>query len=509
MNAPQPDSHGAASADDPSRTLAPAIAHAAANSLGIHYESVDKVDVPIADHVETAGEPADVVDQQPPAEGHTSHHPGVPAHDVGPPHDVDQPPHADPDDGQPHDDGAQPDSDKQQSAAQVVEAAGAHHEDASHPGDEYTDATLSLPADAQSQQPPPAPVSALQQPPAPVHIAPSAEASAYGVDAGLGGDARTRRGTERYHASMDQLKHLVAAFDENPCPSVATLNYLSESIDMPMHNLVLWFKNRRARSKKNLRVPGQRRSYVKSGIYSRSRRTGAPPATLKPEHSAVLVPVSMPMQVDDVDHTVDTAHHVSTAQPHDRFDPTAHAYVSSPPGVQPLAVAQPPHDHDPGAISPLPPTKRARISNMSATRDSDACRYWSSTQCLQAFSSFFDKHTGGQHAEQAKAAYTVASHFFLDEMQSGLTVTSCVQPMKASVEILDALIEKRTNQGHPPLSSGSRTILGEFLVQLRSGHAIAYDDCKPYVAANQRVDAEVGDESLENGDCGVVEEATE
>jgi Homeodomain len=114
---------------------------------------------------------------------------------------------------------------------------------------------------------------------------------------------------KRYHATPDQLQEMTALFAVSPSPSAEALNALSIRTAVPLQNLVLWFKNRRARANKrggtfvaamvtaasqadaasagtgedaedtpSFRTallepqsgrPPSRRSYVKSGIYSK------------------------------------------------------------------------------------------------------------------------------------------------------------------------------------------------------------------------------------------------
>lgn len=300
------------------------------------------------------------------------------------------------------------------------------------------------------------------------------------------GLAVRRRGAERYHPTSTQLKTLMASFEENPCPSVTTLNQLSTNINMPMHNLVLWFKNKRARSKKNnVRLPGQRRSYVKSGIYSKARRASAPESGSKQEQEPVLhshlpntelaPPLSLPSAEPSQSCHADDAHNESVCEP--QFDTVPQNLASSRLISSPSAsIAQ---------VRPqtqLPNAKRHRANRKDdadggkmAAFNQNPCRNWSSLKCLQTFIIFFNRHTSGQHHDQLKAAEAIATEFFISEMQSGLTVSSLVQPIKTSMEILDRIINKRTEQGLAPLSSGSRSILGEFIVQIRSGEASSFD----------------------------------
>lgn len=51
----------------------------------------------------------------------------------------------------------------------------------------------------------------------------------------------------RYRATPEQLRHLIALFEDNPSPSTVDLQDLAGKINMPPQSAVLWFKNRRAR----------------------------------------------------------------------------------------------------------------------------------------------------------------------------------------------------------------------------------------------------------------------
>lgn len=319
---------------------------------------------------------------------------------------------------------------------------------------------------------------------------------------------KTRKSTERYHPSIEQLEQLVASFEENPSPSVETLNYLSESIAMPMVPLVLWFKNRRSRSRSSRkgaqRVPGTRRSYVKSGVYSLSRRPASVPAASSelaseevgtaPPYPNQAPPVSQPEDIPTHQAPVEVqapnalpsshpsrppqtfaqqaaqAHAVAVEPQQERLpeqiseDPGGTAYEASP-GRRPML----------GLPEYSPPSKRVCVRDDA--NGASTCRSWSSLQCLRAFVAFFERTTGGYNPEQTKAASAVAELFFLGEMQSGLTVTSVAQPLEVSLQVLEELLARGPvgpGCGDTPLSSGSRAVLGEFIAQIRSGEAAAY-----------------------------------
>ncbi len=301
-----------------------------------------------------------------------------------------------------------------------------------------------------------------------------------------GGLSVRRRGAERYHPTSVQLKTLMASFDDNPCPSVTTLNQLSSSINMPMHNLVLWFKNKRARSKKNsVRLPGQRRSYVKSGIYSRARRASASGTTSKTEQETLshphppLATATAPAAPPAPSPSCHADNTPNEGVPEPEFVTAPHGFACSPPistsSPSPSVVQIRPQAQLPSAKRHQTNFENTRDENKARSSTPNACRNWSSLKCLQVFTIFFNKHTSGRNPDQMKAAQAVATEFFMSEMQSGLTVSSFVQPIQTSMAILDNIISKRTKQGHPPLTSGPRSILGEFIVQIRSGEASLLD----------------------------------
>lgn len=122
-----------------------------------------------------------------------------------------------------------------------------------------------------------------------------------------------------------------------------------------------------------------------------------------------------------------------------------------------------------------PPAKRVRVTEEAKESPVAAdCRAWTSVQCLHAFNAFFERSTGGCNPDQGKAAASVAELFFLGEMQSGLTVTSVAQPLDMSLQVLDELLARRAENGEAPLTSGSRSVLGDFIAQIRSGEAAVY-----------------------------------
>jgi len=281
-----------------------------------------------------------------------------------------------------------------------------------------------------------------------------------------------RRGSERYHPSPAQLKSLTDSFEENPNPPVATLNYLSENINMPMHNIVLWFKNRRARSKKNVRIPGQRRSYVKSGTYARARRLNMPrmdnvPLPPVPIVTPSIVSPAIVAPQEPVEQLVG-----SQVAPEAEFESGPTEFV---PPVVPIITSVP--NHSPPSPTNPPSPKRPRYFPVDVDEElgtlniENPCRSWSAPHCLQIFTHFFAKHTEGRREEQAKIAQEIATDFFIAENHSGLTVSSSLQPIKKSLGILEAIIERRKEKDLPQPCSGTVSILGEYLVQLRSGEA--------------------------------------
>eukprot|EP00178_Gracilaria_changii_P008580 TRINITY_DN2594_c0_g1_i1.p1 TRINITY_DN2594_c0_g1~~TRINITY_DN2594_c0_g1_i1.p1 ORF type:complete len:654 (-),score=103.83 TRINITY_DN2594_c0_g1_i1:2006-3847(-) len=272
---------------------------------------------------------------------------------------------------------------------------------------------------------------------------------------------RIKRGSERYHASGDQLKTLIAAFEQNPTPDAATLSYLSEAIGMPMHNLVLWFKNRRARHKRtylNQPSKGGKRSYVKSGIYSRNKRikqahhnpapTTVPSGGLTLPLSHGLSAISSPLPVSSVALSPGDAKNV--------------AMVAANRDIEDLIKSGAPH---PSRM------KRPRFSAIpELVGDDNPCQGWTSEECHRRCVAFFERATNSAFPEQSKIVEHISSEFFLSELQSGLTLVSAMQPLETSVGVLDAIMEKLPAEGPRP-SSGSKVIMREFLAQIRTGSA--------------------------------------
>lgn len=275
---------------------------------------------------------------------------------------------------------------------------------------------------------------------------------------------RPKRGSERYHASGDQLKTLIAAFEHDPTPSAATLNYLSASIGMPMHNLVLWFKNRRARHKRTHANPsskGGKRSYVKSGIYSRNKRAKQahhqpPPPTM--HQGALALPLS---------------HGLSTLAP--AAVPSASTARTHGGETKAVAMAGANRDIEDLIKTGIPPPsqlKRPRFMGIvELLGEENPCHSWTSEECHRRCVAFFDRNTNSAFPEQSKLVEEVSSMFFLSELQSGFTLTSAMQPLETTVAVLDGIVDKLPSDG-PRLSSGSRVIMREFLAQIRTGNAI-------------------------------------
>jgi Homeodomain len=413
----------------------------------------------------------------------------------------------------------------------------------------------------------------------------------------------TSRIGKRYHATADQLSALTVAFEANPSPSADTLLELSKKTLMPLQNLVLWFKNRRARS---TRIPAPvplvelsqsgRRSYVKSGIYSKKpKSTGQPTVNPGSEHvcSASISAAAQTTgiltarlttltsgtpaggQMSDVNENVDTnaerlniggssgrativgaddhlndqSHHHHddhshddehhhTLHLHDHGDHTHHLHPHIPPhqhqddhhhldhedgateqvdGGSTLVEADvldscglptsmpasvfPATDEDsttPGVApagvhliigstrridaqdsqGPTETCKRRRVANMEVIGDANPCAAWDSETCHARFATFLSMSTNGRSNEQVDCALAIASKFFFDEMQNGLTLTSAVQILSQSRHVLEQLMESTLCKSGAKLNSGLSTTLHLFLEQIRSGRAA--DSCATF-----------------------------
>jgi hypothetical protein len=408
----------------------------------------------------------------------------------------------------------------------------------------------------------------------------------------------TSRIGKRYHATPDQLAALTVAFEANPSPSADILLQLSKKTLMPLQNLVLWFKNRRARSTRTP-VPASsvetsqsgRRSYVKSGIYSKkpksigqsnvnpesehfcsasvstaAQTTGAMTACLTTLASDTTTVVEAPDVNENVDisaerleiggspggattvrpsaedisngqshhHHDDHSHvdeHHHTLHLHDHSDHTHHLHPHIPPHQH-----QDDHDHldheddasgqvdggsaiveadvldscglptsmpasvfratedestnpvvDPDGVhsiigntrridaqesqGPTETCKRPRVENIEVIGDANPCAAWDSETCHARFATFLSMSTGGRSNEQVDCALAIASKFFFDEMQNGLTLTSAVQILPHSRYVLEQLMDSTLCKSGAKLNSGLRTILQLFLAEIRSGRA--------------------------------------
>ncbi|PXF48330.1 Homeobox protein HD-5 [Gracilariopsis chorda] len=275
---------------------------------------------------------------------------------------------------------------------------------------------------------------------------------------------RSKRGSERYHASGEQLKTLIAAFEQDPTPSAGTLNYLSASIAMPMHNLVLWFKNRRARHKRthaNQSSRGGKRSYVKSGIYSRNKRTKQSqhhPAPSNMHTGALTLPLS---------------HGLSTLAP--ATVPASSTGMTQGGETKGITIADAKRDFEDliktGAPHPSQMKRPRFVGIAELLGEENPCHSWTAEECHRRCVAFFDRTTNNVFPEQSKLVEEVSSVFFLSELQSGFTLTSTMQPLETTVAVLDGIVDRLPSDG-PRLSSGSRVIMREFLAQVRTGNAM-------------------------------------
>lgn len=266
----------------------------------------------------------------------------------------------------------------------------------------------------------------------------------------------TRRAHERYHASGEQLRYLIQAFETDPTPSAEKLNYISQSIGMPMHNLVMWFKNRRARHKRSSPMPTKtgRRSYVKSGIYSRNKnksRLTNPAASC--EALACGVPSANKGSERELPAPMVEAGTSGLQTKETKSSPPVPSKRSMPEQELPTAV------------------KRQRFIGVNEIVGVDnPCYRWSTEECHSRCIEFFERSTGGSHPEQTEIVKQAAGIFFLSELQSGLTLTSAMQTLEMSVSALDNIIDRALGPT-VKMGSGARVIMREFLAHIRSGEA--------------------------------------
>lgn len=264
-----------------------------------------------------------------------------------------------------------------------------------------------------------------------------------------------RRLTERYHASRSQLAYLVDTFERDPTPDAQNLKVISQTIGMPMHNLVLWFKNRRARRKsKNPPPPTKtgRRSYVKSGIYSRVRqKSGDMENDISKQNQDTMLNQKKGA-VNDNDFIEDEHHIPNYMNPFDKKREMEDDLYDE------------------------PMSKKMRMTGVEElVGDANPCRSWSSDECERRCMQFFVKSTGGCNEEQTTAIREASRQFFISEVQNGLTLTSAMQQLNVSLSILDSIMDQVSTSGHQ-LCSGSRIILREFVAQIRSGKAASFDN---------------------------------
>lgn len=301
-------------------------------------------------------------------------------------------------------------------------------------------------------------------------VAPSVNKSSSGsAPSSDGGRARA----ERYHASNEQLRWLVHSFEQDPTPSVEKLNSLSAMTGMPMHNLVLWFKNRRARHKKTnaketqgLTSDGKprRRSYVKSGIYSKNKKkmsSGSVPFWSHSPGMTALLNAASPLTVG-ISGPLGMGVNGITA-------PGDQAAT----GGENLGTKRGATQLEEKALSDSL-SKRARSNVINELIGTDnPCRSWDSKQCHLVCMEFFKTGNTCGNAEQEGAARRVSHAFFVSELHSGITLTSATQPLPLSISVIDKIMEAESAKG-AKLNSGSKVLLREFLARIRSGEAASF-----------------------------------
>lgn len=271
---------------------------------------------------------------------------------------------------------------------------------------------------------------------APTHVADAEDPNVMFDNAQTPSTIPKRKPHERYHASAEQLKHLVAAFETNPTPGTKTLTYLCKTTGMPMHNLVLWFKNRRARHRKSQGAPSNpsgKRSYVKSGIYSKGARNRATAMDLDLEMGSdkVTPALRFPDEASFKRHADDPEIPTEKTAKKARF-----GYSRNPPDF--------------------------------TTTNPRACYSWDWRECYRRCMSFYYNAVGREYPAQMSIASIVMRHFFEGQTQNGITLTSDMQNLDLSVSILQQIIREKG----PELTWGSKTLLKEFLAMMRYGQAV-------------------------------------
>ena len=114
----------------------------------------------------------------------------------------------------------------------------------------------------------------------------------------------------RYRATPEQLRQLIAKFEENPSPTSVELQELATRINMPAQSAVLWFKNRRARvphkkaekaaaaaKRKDIDVPkSSRKSDQSNGQASSSTQS---PVKLQRKNPNIITPRSSSFSAEE------------------------------------------------------------------------------------------------------------------------------------------------------------------------------------------------------------------
>lgn len=333
----------------------------------------------------------------------------------------------------------------------------------------------------------------------------------------LGDGAGNIKKLKRYHPTAEQLKFLLEVFETNQSPDVESFHGLSQRIRMPLSNLVLWFKNRRARSNKRCNESKLgRRSYVKSGIYSKKSKKSELHETeadhFEPTHRCDLSGVAAGSLSNGDDETLEhhalhdehisCHHHHHHLHHHHMHDiglvPDASLPQSDVANVGAIVSnviletceqrtdvqdSCPVSDHVamqlrqqelPSARPQESEIKDHRYDTAEVIGDENPCSLWNTETCMARCVTFIEASIPPSRPDQVEGAKDVAKKFFSDEMQSGLTLTSAVQSLDQSLSTLDVIMDTTSSKSGSKLKSGTRVLLREFIAQIRTGKAASF-----------------------------------
>uniref|UniRef100_A0A7S1TAZ9 Homeobox domain-containing protein n=1 Tax=Compsopogon caeruleus TaxID=31354 RepID=A0A7S1TAZ9_9RHOD len=299
---------------------------------------------------------------------------------------------------------------------------------------------------------------------------------------------KVQQGFRRFHPNPCQVKKMTEMFEHSRCPSTEELRGMAAEWDVPLVQLVVWFKNRRARFKPHTEGKGGEKEGATTSRKAMMTRTTME-AINKPSDILVRTAGTVVHKRKRSDGRVRGSDgEVRTRQPRMMVDDERSTQERREgmrvvgKGSEELRLC------DEGRVglrldgrTPVP-EEEERVEEVDeelpmgnemirvGKRSSHPCSEWDPDVSFEHALAFV-REWGLKDGKHMQLMEQVCNRFFLDELQSGFTISSKMQPLEDSLRVLNEIM---VDSSFDALPSGARTIMREFLCQLRSGKVIEW-----------------------------------